>query len=174
MTLAALLRHLAFAVALALLSAAVVRLMISLRVPDHPHPRKVHSLATPKGGGVGVVVAFLVGIAVLYRFAEFARLADQYFIGVIEASVAIAVVAFLDDLFDCVCRHNTTRVPASQIRKSPWRSVITCDYGKPPSRPMARKCGSVLRPTISVSTATTATTASPTKSIPTSTTNATS
>ena len=100
MTLAALLRHLAFAVALALLSAAVVRLMIAVRVLDRPDPRKVHTRDTPKGGGVGVVVAFLVGIAVLYRFAEFARLADPYFIGVIEASVAIAVVAFLDDLFD--------------------------------------------------------------------------
>jgi UDP-GlcNAc:undecaprenyl-phosphate GlcNAc-1-phosphate transferase len=100
MTFAALLRHLAFTAALALLSAAVVRAMIAARVLDRPDPRKVHTLDTPKGGGVGVVVAFLVGIAVLYRFAEFARLADEYFIGVIEASVAIAVVAFLDDLFD--------------------------------------------------------------------------
>jgi UDP-GlcNAc:undecaprenyl-phosphate GlcNAc-1-phosphate transferase len=100
MTLAALLRHLAFAATLALLSAGVVRLMIAVRVLDHPDPRKVHTLETPKGGGVGVVVAFLVGIAVLYRFAEFSRLADPYFVGVIEASVAIAVVAFLDDLFD--------------------------------------------------------------------------
>jgi UDP-GlcNAc:undecaprenyl-phosphate GlcNAc-1-phosphate transferase len=100
MTLAALLRHLAFAAGLALLSAVVVRLMIAARVLDHPDPRKVHTLETPKGGGVGVVVAFLIGIAVLYRVAEFARLADPYFTGVIEASVAIAAVAFLDDLFD--------------------------------------------------------------------------
>ncbi len=100
MTLAAVLRHLAFAIALALLSAAVVRGMIAVRVLDRPHPRKVHAEDTPKGGGVGVVVAFLVGIAVLYRFAEFARLADPYFVGVIEASVAIAIVAFLDDLYD--------------------------------------------------------------------------
>jgi UDP-GlcNAc:undecaprenyl-phosphate/decaprenyl-phosphate GlcNAc-1-phosphate transferase len=100
MTLTALLRHLAFAAALALLSAVVVRLMIAVRVLDRPDPRKVHTQETPKGGGVGVVVTFLVGIAVLYRFAEFGRLADPYFIGVIEASVAIAVVAFLDDLFD--------------------------------------------------------------------------
>ena len=74
--------------------------MIAVRVLDRPDPRKAHTPDTPKGGGVGVVVAFLVGIAVLYQFAEFARLADPYFIGVIEASVAIAVVAFLDDLFD--------------------------------------------------------------------------
>src|SRR5262249_20056485 len=30
----------------------------------------------------------------------FARLADPYFLGVIEASVAIAIVAFLDDLYE--------------------------------------------------------------------------
>jgi UDP-GlcNAc:undecaprenyl-phosphate GlcNAc-1-phosphate transferase len=74
--------------------------MISVRIMDAPQARKAHSHPTPKGGGVGIVVTFLVGIAVLYRFAAFARLADPYFIGVIEASVAIAVVAFLDDLFD--------------------------------------------------------------------------
>src|ERR1035437_9995497 len=100
MSLIAVLRHLAFAGCLALLSAGVVRLMISVRVMDTPDGRKSHSRPTPKGGGVGVVVAFLVGVAVLYRYAEFSRLADPYFRGLIAASVAIAVVAFLDDLRD--------------------------------------------------------------------------
>jgi UDP-GlcNAc:undecaprenyl-phosphate GlcNAc-1-phosphate transferase len=100
LTLTALLRHLGFAVILMLLSAGTVRLMIAARVMDTPEQRKAHVHPTPKGGGVGIVVAFLVGIAVLYRFAAFARLADPYFLGVIEASVAIAVVAFLDDLYD--------------------------------------------------------------------------
>ena len=100
MTLLAFLRHLGFAVLLIMLSAATVRLMIAMRVMDRPEARKVHDRPTPKGGGVGIVLTFLVGIAVLYRFAEFARLADPYFLGVIDASIAIAVVAFLDDLFD--------------------------------------------------------------------------
>jgi UDP-GlcNAc:undecaprenyl-phosphate/decaprenyl-phosphate GlcNAc-1-phosphate transferase len=100
MTLAALLRHLGFAVLLMLLSAAAVRGMIAARVMDTPEARKAHDRPTPKGGGIGIVITFLAGIAVLYRFGEFARLADPYFLGVIEASVAIAVVAFLDDLFD--------------------------------------------------------------------------
>jgi UDP-GlcNAc:undecaprenyl-phosphate GlcNAc-1-phosphate transferase len=100
MTLAAFLRHLGFAAVLALLSAATVRMMIAIPIMDTPEARKAHDRPTPKGGGVGVLVTFLVGIAVLYRFAAFARLADPYFLGVIEASVAIAVVAFLDDLFD--------------------------------------------------------------------------
>jgi UDP-GlcNAc:undecaprenyl-phosphate/decaprenyl-phosphate GlcNAc-1-phosphate transferase len=100
MTLAAFLRHLGFAALLMLLSAVTVRMMIAVRVMDTPEARKAHDRPTPKGGGVGIVITFLVGIAVLYRFAEFSRLADPYFRGVIDASVAIAVVAFLDDLFD--------------------------------------------------------------------------
>ncbi len=100
MTTAAILRHLGLAVLLALFSAGIVRAMIAVRVMDTPEARKAHDRPTPKGGGVGIVLAFLVGIAILYRFAEFARLADPYFRGVIGASVAIAVVAFLDDLYD--------------------------------------------------------------------------
>jgi UDP-GlcNAc:undecaprenyl-phosphate/decaprenyl-phosphate GlcNAc-1-phosphate transferase len=100
MTRLALLHHLAFAGCLALLSAALVRGMIAVRVMDAPDARKSHSRPTPKGGGVGIVAAFLVGIVVLYRFAEFARLAEQYFLGVIAASVLIAIVSFLDDLWD--------------------------------------------------------------------------
>jgi UDP-GlcNAc:undecaprenyl-phosphate GlcNAc-1-phosphate transferase len=100
MTLAALLRHLFLAALLVLLSAGIVRTMIAVRVMDRPDPRKLHDRPTPKGGGVGIVLTFLVGIAVLYNYAAFARLADPYFLGVIEASVAIALVAFLDDLFD--------------------------------------------------------------------------
>jgi UDP-GlcNAc:undecaprenyl-phosphate GlcNAc-1-phosphate transferase len=100
MTAEAFLRHLAFCSLLALLSAAVVQMMIGLRVMDRPDARKAHTRATPKCGGVGIVAAFLAGIAVLYQFAEFSRLADPYFRGVILASAAIAGVAFLDDLRD--------------------------------------------------------------------------
>jgi UDP-GlcNAc:undecaprenyl-phosphate GlcNAc-1-phosphate transferase len=93
----ALLKHLVFCLALAALSAVVVRGMIGVGVMDTPDARKVHTRPVPKGGGVGVVTAFLVGILLLYAFAEFSRLADGYFRGVILASAAIAVVAYLDD-----------------------------------------------------------------------------
>jgi UDP-GlcNAc:undecaprenyl-phosphate GlcNAc-1-phosphate transferase len=100
MTLIAVLRHLAFTAGLALLSAATVRLMIAVRVLDHPNARSAHREPTPKGGGVGIVVAFLVGIMVLYRYADFSRLADPYFLGVIGAAMAMALVALLDDLLE--------------------------------------------------------------------------
>ncbi len=100
MTLIAFLRHLAFGAGLALLSALVVRGMIGVRMMDTPDARKAHDRPTPKGGGVGIVAAFLAGIVGLYLFASFARLADTYFLGVIAAALAIAVVALLDDRYD--------------------------------------------------------------------------
>lgn len=100
MTTSALLKHLLFCAALACLSAAVVRSMIGAGVLDRPDPRKAHRRPVPKGGGVGVVVAFLTGTAILYGFAGFSRIADPYFLGLILAASAIAVVAFLDDLRD--------------------------------------------------------------------------
>jgi UDP-GlcNAc:undecaprenyl-phosphate/decaprenyl-phosphate GlcNAc-1-phosphate transferase len=100
MTIVAVLRHLVFAAALAGLSAVVVRLMIALRLLDHPNHRSAHTSPIPKGGGVGIVAAFLVGVVILYRYAEFSRLADPYFLGIIGASTAMAVVALLDDLLN--------------------------------------------------------------------------
>jgi len=100
MTLMAFLRHLLFCAGLAGVSALVVRATIDARVMDLPNARKAHDRPTPKGGGVGIVVAFMLGMAVLYGFAEFSRIADPYFRGVILAAFAIAVVSFLDDLRD--------------------------------------------------------------------------
>ena len=98
MTLLAFLRHLAFAGLLALVSAMVVAAMISARVMDVPNARSSHARPTPKGGGVGIVVAFMLGITVLYGYADFSRIADPYFRGVIMAALAIAIVSFIDDL----------------------------------------------------------------------------
>jgi len=94
------LHHLAFAAGIALVSAVVVRAMINARVMDLPNDRSSHAVPTPRGGGVGIVVGFLLGISVLYGFASFARLADPYFRGVILASIAIAAVGFIDDVRD--------------------------------------------------------------------------
>lgn len=96
----AVLRHLAFAAALALLSAAAVRAMIAWPILDHPNARSSHVRPTPRGGGVGVVLAFVVGMAVLYAGAEFARLPPPQFVGVIGAAVAIAGVSLWDDVAD--------------------------------------------------------------------------
>lgn len=47
---------------LALLSAGVVRRMIALAVMDVPGGRSAHDRPTPKGGGVGMLAAILIGL----------------------------------------------------------------------------------------------------------------
>ena len=96
----AVLRHLAVACCLALLSAGVVRLMIAYPILDHPNARSSHIRPTPRGGGLGVVLAFVVGMALLYFGAEYARLPPPQFLGVIGAAVAIAGVSLWDDVAD--------------------------------------------------------------------------
>lgn len=91
-------RHLALAGGLAVFSGMIVRLMIAIRVPDVPDPRKAHSMTTPKSGGVGIVCAFLLGALLLYCYGHTSRLADPYFIGVIVAALLIALVSLVDDI----------------------------------------------------------------------------
>jgi UDP-GlcNAc:undecaprenyl-phosphate GlcNAc-1-phosphate transferase len=94
--------HLGFAALLALLSAGVVRLTIAYPMLDDPARRAAtaHKVPTPKGGGLGIVAAFVAGMVVLYGTARFARIADPEFIGTILAALAIAGVALADDLRD--------------------------------------------------------------------------
>lgn len=100
MTLLAFLTHLAVALGLALISALVVRLMIAHPILDHPNARSSHSRPTPRGGGLGIVVAFTLGMGVLYWQAEYARLPGPQFLGVIGAALAIAAVSLWDDARD--------------------------------------------------------------------------
>lgn len=104
MRLSALLEHLAFAGALAVLSAIVVRLMIAFPILDHPNARSAHKRPTPRGGGLGVVLAFMAGMVVLYQVAVYARVAERQFLGVIVAAGAIAAVALTDDVRDLSAR----------------------------------------------------------------------
>ncbi|MDE8346568.1 MAG: MraY family glycosyltransferase [Acidocella sp.] len=93
-------RHLALMAGLAIFSGIIVRIMISVGVPDHPDARKAHSQITPKSGGVGIVAAFLLGVLLLYRYGQVSRLAEGYFIGVITASILMAVISLIDDFLD--------------------------------------------------------------------------
>ncbi len=92
------LAYLLFATLLALLSAAVVRVMIRVGTLDHPGVRSSHTQPTPKGGGVGIVAAFLVGMLVLYAGGGRARVPDAPFLGLIAASVFIAAISYADDV----------------------------------------------------------------------------
>lgn len=104
MQLSAFLQHLGFAALLALLSAGVVRLMIAYPILDHPNARSSHERPTPRGGGLGVVLAFVAGMVVLYLTARYARIAEAQFLGVIAAALAIAAIGLVDDVRDLSAR----------------------------------------------------------------------
>ena len=86
--------------ALAALSALVVRGMIGVAVLDRPGPRKAHARPVPKGGGVGVVAAFLAGLAARHGLDGPSPFAEPYALGVVLAAAAVAAVAFADDVLD--------------------------------------------------------------------------
>jgi UDP-GlcNAc:undecaprenyl-phosphate/decaprenyl-phosphate GlcNAc-1-phosphate transferase len=85
---------------LALVSALAVRAMIARPILDHPEARKMHHRPTPKGGGVGPVLAFVLGMLVLYHLMPPNPAADARYVGVILAAVTIAGVALADDVRD--------------------------------------------------------------------------
>jgi UDP-GlcNAc:undecaprenyl-phosphate GlcNAc-1-phosphate transferase len=92
--------HVGFAALLLALSALTTRFMLRhVRIMDHPTPRSSHQNATPKGGGLSIVLTFLVGVAVLY-FIDNARIRQGYFVGLVGASITIAAVSFYDDVKD--------------------------------------------------------------------------
>lgn len=88
-----------FCAVLALVSAAAVRVMVRVGTLDVPGHRSSHVTPTPKGGGVGIVLAFLLGTFLLYRFAHYSAVADIYFLSVVAAAISVAVISFLDDRF---------------------------------------------------------------------------
>ncbi len=85
---------------LALVSALAVRAMIARPILDHPNHRSAHVRPTPKGGGLGPVLAFSLGMGVVYHATPFAPLADARYVGVVLAALAMAGVALADDLRD--------------------------------------------------------------------------
>jgi UDP-GlcNAc:undecaprenyl-phosphate GlcNAc-1-phosphate transferase len=100
MSFAALLSHLVFAALLAGVSAVVVRAMIRVGTLDHPGERSSHLVATPKGGGVGIVASFSIGTFGLYLGADHARLPNLPFLGFMAAGLCIAAVSYADDSLD--------------------------------------------------------------------------
>ena len=74
--------------------------MIAYPILDHPNARSSHSRPTPRGGGLGIVVAFTLGMGILYWQAEYARLPGPQFLGVIGAALALAAVSLWDDARD--------------------------------------------------------------------------
>ncbi len=92
--------HLWSAAVLALVSASVVRGMIRVGRLDHPGARSSHTIPTPRGGGVGIVAAFVLGVLVLFAADGPARVPGTAFGGLVGTALGIAAVSYIDDAAD--------------------------------------------------------------------------
>jgi UDP-GlcNAc:undecaprenyl-phosphate GlcNAc-1-phosphate transferase len=84
-------------VALVALSAVLVAVMVRVGTLDHPVERSSHSVPTPKGGGVGIVAAVVIGMLCLRGTMPW--LGDAP-VGLALAALGLGGFSYLDDIYD--------------------------------------------------------------------------
>lgn len=84
----------AAALASLLLTGALRRYALSRSLMDIPNARSSHSVPTPRGGGVAIVISFLVALPVLSMLGVLPWVLCWALLG---SGLSVAVVGFLDD-----------------------------------------------------------------------------
>ena len=89
----------------------IVRVVGSLRILDHPDERRVHDRPLPRGGGVAVVIAFLVVGGGLVAFGSgipgmpgLRGVEPANLVGLFGGAILAAAIGALDDRFDLRAR----------------------------------------------------------------------
>lgn len=67
---------------------------ISKGIIDVPNDRSSHSIPTPRGGGVAIVVTFCIGVIFAYVFDVVSL---EYAVLILLASAVVSIVGFMDD-----------------------------------------------------------------------------
>jgi Fuc2NAc and GlcNAc transferase len=80
----------------ALVTALVRRYLLGRKVLDIPNARSSHSVPTPRGGGVSIVVVFLLTVLL---FVQRGTLSSRLGWALIGGGLAVAIAGFLDDHF---------------------------------------------------------------------------
>jgi len=95
-------KHVLFGIFILALSAGLTALLVRhLKFFDVPNERSSHSKATPRGGGIAIVVGFFVGILSIQWLGDKTPIFTRYFYGFATAAFAIAVLSFYDDIKHC-------------------------------------------------------------------------
>lgn len=99
MTLTAFITHLIFALVLVLLSWAVTWLMLrKVSIMDIPNERSSHDIPIPRGGGIAIVITFLVGVIAIAIFADDAHIDKRFFWGFLVSTLVMAAISYYDDM----------------------------------------------------------------------------
>lgn len=80
------------AVLSAIFTALMRRYALSRRLLDHPNERSSHSVTTPRGGGIAIVVAFLVGFVALGG-----EVSKSAIFALPVGGIGVSVIGFVDD-----------------------------------------------------------------------------
>lgn len=87
---------LAWLIGITILSAIIVKIMARIGVMDNPIERSSHTTPTPKGGGVGIICAFLIGSIVIFPLLHQPYL---FSINALLVTVAfLSILSWLDDV----------------------------------------------------------------------------
>ncbi|MGH8384638.1 MAG: MraY family glycosyltransferase [Pyrinomonadaceae bacterium] len=84
----------AVAVLSCVLTAALRRYALARSIIDIPNARSSHTIPTPRGGGVAIVVAFIVALPV---FGVLELVPWQQLAGIGGAGALVAIIGFMDD-----------------------------------------------------------------------------
>jgi Fuc2NAc and GlcNAc transferase len=84
----------ATAVGSALITALLRHYAIHSGLIDHPNARSSHSIPTPRGGGLAIVVTSIAAVALLYLLQ---LLPLRVFAALAGGGLAVAIVGFIDD-----------------------------------------------------------------------------
>jgi Fuc2NAc and GlcNAc transferase len=77
-----------------LLTGAMRRYALASQLIDRPNERSSHKVPTPRGGGVAIVVTFLIGLAALGLAG---RVEWRLVVATIVGGLVVAILGFLDD-----------------------------------------------------------------------------
>lgn len=73
---------------------ALRRYALSRSLMDVPNERSSHKVATPRGGGVAIVVSFLISLPI---FESLGLIANEVAYGLLGAGALVALIGFVDD-----------------------------------------------------------------------------
>jgi len=76
------------------LTGLIRRYALANSLMDVPNERSSHSIPTPRGGGVSIVIIFLLGLAILWLTS---LLDNDPFLALMGAGLLVAIIGFMDD-----------------------------------------------------------------------------
>ena len=93
------LSHILFFLGLVAISVTITRTMLNrVKIMDTPNERSSHSIATPKSGGLAIVITFAVGTLEIYFLGDATHIRYIYFLGFFISALFIAAISFYDDI----------------------------------------------------------------------------